>query len=307
LVRSPGFEPGSSAWEDDPHENRSQLANGGSVSIDWEAFEKWLLKDHRPHTTVSMVSYAKQFQDCLVQMDLSRVQDLRDSFRPNVLKALSALAKFTGVYEQYRKAMRGYGLKWGGRNADDIVIDRFTKVKDSGEVWSWIREVKRARPELTDFMDLMALTGLRLGEAIDSYNLIIDLAGKGKLTDYYKKDQGILEHFRYKDLFIRKSKKAFISFVPEELIQRIREDRPLKSKFGIQKRVSSQKLKLRFGDLREAHASFMTKHLQQSEIDFIHGRVSTNVFMRNYFNPALIGDLKARALKGIQEIQEKIR
>jgi len=302
-VRSPGFEPGSSAWEDD----HSQNTNGGSVSIDWEAFEKWLLKDHRPHTTVSMVSYAKQFQDCLAQMDLSRVQELRDSFRPNVLKALSALAKFTGCYEQYRKAMRGFGLKWGGRNADDIVIDRFTKVKDSGEVWTWIKEVKKARPELTDFMDLMALTGLRLGETIESYNLIVGLAEKGKLTDYYKKDQAILEHYKFKELFIRKSKKAFISFVPEELIARIREDRPLKSKFGIQKRVSSQKLKLRFGDVREAHASFMTKHLQQSEIDFIHGRVSTNVFMRNYFNPALIGDLKARALKGIQEIQEKVK
>ena len=141
-----------------------------------------------------MVSYAKQFQDCLEKMDLSRVRDLRDSFRPNVLKALSALAKFSGCYEQYRQAMRGYGLKWGGRNSDDVVIDRFTKVKDSGEVWTWIR------------------------------------------------------------------------------------------------------------DVREAHASFMTKHLQQPEIDFIHGRVSTNVFMRNYFNPALIGDLKARALKGIQEM-----
>jgi hypothetical protein len=29
--------------------------------------------------------------------------------------------------------------------------------------------------------------------------------------------------------------------------------------------------------------------------------------MRNYFNPALIGDLEARAIKGIQEIQEKVR
>jgi len=304
-VRSPGFEPGSSAWEDDPLENRSQNTNGGSVN--WEDFEKWLLKDHVPHTVVSMVSYAKQFQDCLVQMDLSRVRDLRDSFRPNVLKALSALAKFTGCYEQYRKAMRGFGLKWGGRNASDIVIDRLTKVQDPGEVWAWIREVKRARPELTDFMDLMALTGLRLGETIESYNLIVDLTGKGKLADYYKKDLGILEHFRFKDIFIRKSKKAFISFIPEELVQRIQEDRPLKSKFGIQKRISSQKLKLRFGDIREAHASFMTKHLQQPEIDFIHGRVSNTVFMRNYFNPALIVDLKARALKGIQEIQGMVQ
>ena len=32
-------------------------------------------------------------------------------------------------------------------------------------------------------------------------------------------------------------------------------------------------------------------------------RVSGSVFMRNYFNPALIGDLKDRVLKGIARLK----
>jgi len=36
------------------------------------------------------------------------------------------------------------------------------------------------------------------------------------------------------------------------------------------------------------------------------GRVSANIFMANYFNPALIGDLKERIFKAIAEIQTKI-
>jgi hypothetical protein len=64
---------------------------------------------------------------------------------------------------------------------------------------------------------------------------------------------------------------------------------------------------MKFSDVREAHATFMTKYLKEAEIDFLHGRCASSVFMRNYFNPALIGDLEARAIKGIQEIQEKVR
>jgi hypothetical protein len=47
----------------------------------------------------------------------------------------------------------------------------------------------------------------------------------------------------------------------------------------------------------------MTRFLSQSEIAFLQGRVSGSVFMRNYFNPALIGDLKERVFKGIADIE----
>lgn len=61
----------------------------------------------------------------------------------------------------------------------------------------------------------------------------------------------------------------------------------------------------RFSNVRELHATLVIKYLRQPEIDFIRGRVSTSVFMRNYFNPAWIGDLKERTLKASKEIMEK--
>jgi len=78
-----------------------------------------------------------------------------------------------------------------------------------------------------------------------------------------------------------------------------RESDRLASADGIIKRVRSEGLPSRFSDIREAHGTFITKHLKQPEIDFLHGRVSTNVFMANYFNPALIVDLKERTFKAI--------
>ena len=50
----------------------------------------------------------------------------------------------------------------------------------------------------------------------------------------------------------------------------------------------------------------MTKYLNPAEIDFLQGRVSASVFMRNYFNPALIEDLKERVFKGISELENKL-
>ena len=105
---------------------------------------------------------------------------------------------------------------------------------------------------------------------------------------------------------MRKSKKAFVSFIPKEFVERIALNDPLPSTDAIQARVKKAGLKLRFSDIREAYASFTTKYLKQPEIDFIHGRVTTNIFMANYFNPALICNLKERVFNAVKEIQNKI-
>jgi len=49
-------------------------------------------------------------------------------------------------------------------------------------------------------------------------------------------------------------------------------------------------------------ATKLTKYLRQPEIDFIHGRTSSSVFMKHYFNPALIGDMQKRAIKATKEL-----
>ena len=94
-------------------------------------------------------------------------------------------------------------------------------------------------------------------------------------------------------------------FVPKQPVQKIAKNKPLDwSK--VRKKIEWRVGKLKFADLREYHAIFMAKFLSRAEIDFLHGRVSTTVFMANYFNPALIGDLKERVLKAIRKIRAKV-
>jgi hypothetical protein len=82
------------------------------------------------------------------------------------LKVLSNLSKFLGMHEDFRRLVKDYGLKWRGRSSDDLIIERLTKVVGSNEVFEWIRQVKVARPELTEFMDLVSISGLRFIEEI---------------------------------------------------------------------------------------------------------------------------------------------
>jgi len=274
--------------------------------INWDAFRDWVSKDHKPEVTRDIVSYSKRYVHCLLKRDLSEVRDLRPTLRVNIVKSLSSLAKFLGVYEDYKRLVKDYGLSWKGKSVDDLVIERLVRTKDPDEVFAWVKEVKRVRPDISEFMDFISVSGLRLNEAVQSYNLIVRLSREGKLNQYYNEQTETLEHFRFKETFIRKSKKAFISFVPKSLIERIKYCQPISSKHSVQTFVKKKGLKIRFADIREAHNTLLTKYLNQSEIDFIAGRVSSNIFMSNYYNPKMVSDLKERVFKAIAEIEAKI-
>jgi hypothetical protein len=303
MVRGVGFEPtnpcGIAASGRDAA-NRS-LHDG---AVDWGRFKVWVYKEYRPFTARDRYFHAKKYARCLASGDLSELAMLNDCQRVHALKALTALSKFLGVCEDWKGLVRSYGLKCTDRNSDDLIIGRLTKAVSPDDVFEWIRMVKLKAPELSEFMDLLAATGLRLNEAVECHNLIVDLASQGRLDSYYKEERRVLEHFRFKETFLRGSKKAFISFAPAELVQRI--SRREKLEYGrVQKLATIRVGRQRFADVRELHGTLMTEWLRESEIDFLHGRASSGVFMRNYFNPAWIGDLEGRATRGAEKIMEE--
>jgi intergrase/recombinase len=269
-------------------------------SVDWKGFEDWLRREHSSRTASDMLRYVRKYNRCLLTGNLSELHTLSKDTRLHTLSSLSALSKFLGVHEDFLRLVKNYGLKWTVRN-DDLLIARFTKAQDHSTIFDWVKLVKVKCPELEDFMDFMTATGLRFDEAVQSYNLIIKLSKEGKLKEYFNDETETLEHFRFKEVFIRRTKKAFISFIHKEQVQKITENKPL-NLFSVQSKVRRRCKRLAFGDIREVHATLSTKHLKESEIDFLHGRVSTSVFMRNYFNPALISDLKERVFKTIDEL-----
>ena len=64
------------------------------------------------------------------------------------------------------------------------------------------------------------MSGLRRGEAILSFNKIIELNDKGLLSEYYDKNLSCLLHFKYRE-FIRGSKNCLITFIKESFTNQI--------------------------------------------------------------------------------------
>jgi hypothetical protein len=153
---------------------------------------------------------------CLLNKDFKPLLDLTKDKRLHCMAALSALSKFLGIHEQFSVLVKNYRLKWSVRS-DDLLIAMFTKSVDPNDIFDWIKQVKTVCSELRGFMDFMATTGLRFDEAIQSHNLIIKLSRDNELEKYYSIDREVLEHFQFKEIFLRRTKKAFISFVPKNL------------------------------------------------------------------------------------------
>jgi intergrase/recombinase len=214
------------------------------------------------------------------------------------MKALSALAKFLGIHEDFQRLVKSYGLKWSVNN-DDVILARLSRNSSTDDLIAWVKTVKREIPILAVFMDFITATGLRFDEAINSYSMIAQ-----NTSGYYNQEQQSLEHFRFRQVFIRRTKKCFCSFVPKELIEKIKS--PLTHDM-IKKRLQRRGLRSRFGEIRELYATCSTKHLRQPEIDFVQGRMSATVFARNYFNPILISDLKNRAITNANELLESVQ
>ena len=62
------------------------------------------------------------------------------------------------------------------------------------------------------------LIGLRPSEVVESVRLL----NAQCTTQYYNPERQALEHFRFPEIFLRETKKAFISFVKPEMIEPVK-------------------------------------------------------------------------------------
>jgi hypothetical protein len=70
-------------------------------------------------------------------------------------------------------------------------------------------------------MKFACLIGLRPGEVIESVRLLCSPQNSGPI--YYNPEQQCLEHFRYSQIFLRRTKKAYILFVTPDILEMVKE------------------------------------------------------------------------------------
>lgn len=121
-----------------------KLALINANSIDWDSFYAWLVKERSERYAMDLFNYAKKYRRCLFSGDLSEIAMLNVPKRRMVMASLSNLAKFLGVYDEWRRMVHGFGIKWVTSDVTDRrIIERLTKVSDPREIYEWVKAVKK--------------------------------------------------------------------------------------------------------------------------------------------------------------------
>ncbi len=234
---------------------------------------------------------------------LKELEAFSKSKRNNVLKAVIALSKYLGIYSQFKAKMANYGFKWQNQNSFESFI-RILETKDEALDWAQTA-TKVLDKSYAALIELVLISGIRAGEAINSFNLIIEMHKNRKLEDYYNSELQSLEHFRFPQKFIRNTKNLFFSFIPENFVEQVIYC-DLVSYSGLMKRLRKHGLQVRLNELRDYFATFMVHNgLIREEVDILQGRIGQSIFMRHYFSPN-IAELRDKVLRAIEDDQRRL-
>mgnify|MGYP000145909205 CR=1 FL=1 len=267
-----------------------------------EDFREWLKSRYSKTWASEIFRNVKRYY-WMLNGDLREVESFGQSKKNNVVKALIALSKYLGVYEEFKVGLKNYGVKL--ENPDSFRV--FIRMMEGREcLKEWVKEcIKVLDEDTVNFIKFVMVSGLRKEEAVKSFNKIITLSHRGELERYYNFELEALEHFRFPKEFIRRTKNAFISFIPSEFIKEVANSKPI-SYTTLKRHLRENKLKVRLNELRDYYATFMVRNGSiREEVDFLQGRVGKSIFMRHYFSPA-IKDLRDRTLTAIRKMMSEL-
>lgn len=221
-----------------------------------------------------------------------------------VMASLANLTKYLGLYDQWKQAVKSYGLKWERNTALDTFISILNSNLEDVKLWLKNLIVKLPKP-YASLLVFASLTGLRPTEACTSCSLITNLSEIGRLDDYLDKELMMLQHFKFPKLFLRRCKNAYISFISSDLLNLILEAKPIVRYSALDTKINRLGFSNQIKQLRKLYATTLRSHLPQELIDLLQGRISQTVFMKFYYRP-LLEDTKNKALKAIQPLENEL-
>ncbi len=207
----------------------------------------------------------------------------------HIMKALATLSKFLGCYDKWKNIVQNYQLRWSdSSNGAGISkgLEIFQKIYGNDNYQEMIIQLKDACLKLdkkySSVLLYCVLTGLRPAEACASIQLL-----KDRKEDYLTKDHKVLEHFKYPEVFMRRTKNAYISVMFEELFKVI-DCSNFISYNSLRLAMRRRNIKMNISICRKIFATFLRNEgVEQEMIDLLQGRIPKSVFVRHYYRPDL--------------------
>jgi intergrase/recombinase len=249
----------------------------------WTEFEEYLLKNHNKQTTKYRIFYSKKYYHILTSShtNAQELLLLSDQKRMHVMKALATLSKYLGCYNKWKDIKERYQLKWS--NGDSLeTFDMFMSGEQNyTSMINWLKNCcSKLSSAYSNILLFNTLTGLRPDEACKAIQLI-----QKEEDNYVRKDLMILEHYKFPDIFIRRTKKAYITILTDSILELAKQA----SNCGynaLRLAVKRKKLDMNMNFCRKIFATFLRTHgVEQEIIDLLQGRAPRSVFARHYFRP----------------------
>jgi hypothetical protein len=264
------------------------------IAFNEAGFVQYLKNSCNDKTIKERVTFAKKYGFVLDMCDAGPILALKGADRNRVMKSLALLSKFQGRYDHWKAIRAKYDLKWAGETSLDV-FNRIVNNSEASysEMLEWVKSMIHALPpEYANIIRYGTLTGLRASESLASIKLV-----KSDLANY--QNGGMLEHFRYADIFLRRTKKAFISVVTDDLIQ-IAESCQDVNYEGFRAYLKRRNHESHLKYCRKLFATHLRMNGVEPEIiDLFEGRISKSVFLRHYYRPDFIAEIeKVRACLG---------
>jgi Archaeal phage integrase len=198
------------------------------------------------------------------------------------MKALAALSKYVGCYDKWKNIINRYQLKW----STEDTLETFNDVMMNNEqnytsMIEWLKNCcSKLSSSYSNILLFNTLTGLRPDEACKAIQII-----HKQEDSYVRKDLMILEHYKFPEIFIRRTKKAYISVLTDSILDLAKQA----SSCGynaLRLAVKRKKLDMNMAYCRKIFATYLRTHsIEQDVIDLLQGRAPKSVFARHYFRP----------------------
>lgn len=148
---------------------------------------------------------------------------------------------------------------------------------------SWLKDTcSKLSPHYINILLFNTLTGLRPDEACKAIQII-----QKEEDNYVRKDLMILEHYKFPDIFIRRTKKAYISILTDQILELAKQAGNCGYN-ALRLAVKRKKLDMNMAYCRKIFATYLRTHgVEQEIIDLLQGRAPRSVFVKHYFKPDL--------------------
>jgi intergrase/recombinase len=274
------------------------LNNG--LTFDFADFANWVQSKYSDSYKNTILCYTRKYHNLVTAENLREIDLLPATIKNNAIKSLIVLSKFLGNYKEFSERLRSFDIKINRPDSLQAFL-RILNASNSDAMTWYNSAVKLFRENERLFAKFLLRSGLRTSEAINSFNLIIELARENKLSEYYDSELNVLCHFKYPKLFIRRTKCCFITFLEPKFLSEIVSSQSL-SYASIRKRLERKKMKLRFNELRDYFGTYLLNHgILEAEINLCQGRIPVDIFIRHYWSPKL-KELGSRIFKALETI-----